>query len=161
MKINIELDTTEARAAIQRLIRLSTNLTPLMQDVGEQLLNSTRQRFRHEQAPDSTPWAPLSDTTKRRKTKNHDKILTEDGLLGSQIVYHATPNSLEIGSNRIYASTHQFGASKGQYGNTTKGSPIPWGNIPARPFLGLSPQDTTSIHETFNHHLQTRWANPT
>jgi len=159
MNITLELDQTEARAAIQRLIRLGTDLTPLMQDIGEHLLNTTRERFREEQAPDGTPWAPLSNTTRQRKTRNRNKILTEEGLLGSQIVYRATASSLEIGSNRVYAATHQFGATQGQYGSTSRGAPIPWGNIPARPFLGISPEDETSIRNIVNDHLETRWLN--
>lgn len=50
-----------------------------------------------------------------------------------------------MGSNLIYAAVQQFGAGKGQFGNMANGSPIPWGNIPARPFLGISPEDETNI----------------
>jgi phage gpG-like protein len=41
----------------------------------------------------------------------------------------------------IYAAVQQFGAAKGAFGRTSRGAPIPWGNIPARPFLGISAED--------------------
>ncbi|MGB0955835.1 MAG: phage virion morphogenesis protein [Panacagrimonas sp.] len=39
----------------------------------------------------------------------------------------------------------QFGARKGAFGTTRRGAPIPWGDIPARPFLGISDEDRTEI----------------
>ncbi len=54
---------------------------------------------------------------------------------------------MEIGSPSIYAGTHQFGAAKGAFGSTSKGAPIPWGDIPARPFLGLSDADEADIRD--------------
>jgi len=48
----------------------------------------------------------------------------------------------------VYAAVHQFGAAQGAFGNTSRGSPIPWGDIPARPYLGLSDDDRQEI-ETF------------
>ncbi|KJR41707.1 phage virion morphogenesis protein, partial [Candidatus Magnetoovum chiemensis] len=47
----------------------------------------------------------------------------------------ANSDSVKIGSNVIYAATHQFGAKKGSFGKTKRNAPIPWGNIPARPLL--------------------------
>lgn len=45
----------------------------------------------------------------------------------------------------IYAGSQQFGAAKGSFGNTKRGSPIPWGDIPAREFLGLSDEDRHEV----------------
>lgn len=53
-----------------------------------------------------------------------------------------------MGSGLIYAGTHQFGAQKGSYGSTSKGQPIPFGDIPAREFLGLSYADREEIEST-------------
>ena len=51
------------------------------------------------------------------------------------------------------AGTHQFGASKGAFGTTSRGSPIPWGDIPARPFFGLSSEDEWGVLEILTDHL--------
>ena len=40
-----------------------------MRAMGEHMINTTRERFRDEKAPDGTPWAPLSETTLKRKKR--------------------------------------------------------------------------------------------
>jgi len=50
-----------------------------------------------------------------------------------------------VGTNLVYGAAHQFGMVKGYAGRTRRGAPIPWGNIPPRPFLGLSADDETEI----------------
>ena len=144
MKIKIELDDSGARAALRRLIDLGSDLSPVMKDIGGSLLNSTRKRFADEKDLDGKPWTPLSKATLARKRKRKDgktKILTESGDLGGGISYRVDRNAVEIGSRLVYASVHQHGAKKGQFGKTRAGSPIPWGRIPARRFLGMSDQD--------------------
>ena len=147
VRIRIELDDDEVRAALNRLIAAGTDMTPLMRDIGEHLLNTTRERFVDQTAPDGTPWAPLSETTKRRKRRNVDKILTESGVLQGQLISQAGRDEVLVGSPTIYAGTHQFGALRGAFGMTSRGAPIPWGDIPARPFLGLSGEDGLEIRE--------------
>ena len=61
---------------------------------------------------------------------------------------------MEVGSTRIYAGAHQFGARRGACGTNKKGAPIPWGDIPARPFLGVSDADKKTILEIINKRLK-------
>lgn len=145
VSFGLTFDDDEAVVAFNRLVAAGTDLTPLMRDIGEHLLRTTRDRFADEKAPDGTPWAPLSETTKARKTRNAGRILTESGILGGQLAYRASSDELMVGSPTIYAGTHQFGASRGAFGTTSRGSPIPWGDIPARPFLGLSGDDEDEV----------------
>ena len=113
---------------------------------GEQLLNSTRQRFSDQVSPEGEAWSPLSQVTKARKKKNKDKILTEEGRLRRLLSVRAGKDYVEVGATRIYAGTHQFGARRG--------APIPWGDIPARPFLGVSDADKKTILEIIQKHLK-------
>ena len=132
-------------------------MTQLMRDIGEHLLNTTRKRFEDEEALDGMLWTPLSEVTKARKRRNVEKVLTEsDALRGHGLTFRAGRDRVEIGSPRIYAGTHQFGAAKGAFGSTSGGAPIPWGNIPARPFLGLSDEDEFEIRELVNNYLLDR-----
>ena len=159
MKINIELDDTHARDTFNRLLQAGTAMQPLMRNIGETLLNSTRERFKDEESPDGATWEPLSAITKKIKKKNQDKVLTQDGHLAGQLTYRANPNYVEIGSTRIYASVHQFGATI----KPKNGAALVFGpeggkiyarsvTIPARPFLGLSNQDREDIlHEVRDH----------
>jgi phage virion morphogenesis protein len=160
-RITIEYSAGDIIARMQQLHdRLGGDgLRPALREIGEALAESTRRRFATSTAPDGSRWAPNAQTTylgmlgskdtgkdgrlnKRGSTKvMNKKPLVASGLLADSITWQLTDNGVEIGTNRIYAGTHQFGASRGQYGTTSRGAPIPWGNIPARPFLGLSAAD--------------------
>ncbi|MDX8377214.1 MAG: phage virion morphogenesis protein, partial [Mariprofundales bacterium] len=70
------------------------------------------------------------------------------GALRLNLAYNADNNGLEFGSNAIYAATHQFGADKGAFG-----SGVPWGDIPARPFLGFSDNDKDDIIDIIYDHI--------
>lgn len=152
--MKVTLEDSEAVRALTRMVSRGRDMTPLMRDIGEHLLNTTRERFATQTAPDGTPWAPLSATTKRRKTRNVEKVLTESGALrGHGLVYQASRDRVEVGSPLIYAGTHQFGAERGSFGSMSNGAPIPWGDIPARPFLGVSDDDEATIVRLIGDHL--------
>ena len=144
-RITVEFDDAQVRRALGRLRAAVADMTPVMVDVGHHLVNTTRQRFFDEETPEGQPWAPLSETTRRRKKKNVGKVLTEEGTLRGGIAHQAGPDGVDVGASIIYAGVHQFGAAKGAFGATSKGGPIPWGDIPARPFLGLSNEDEDEI----------------
>ena len=154
-RIEVTFDDGEAAGALNLLASRAGDMTPAMRDIGEHLLNNTRERFAEERAPDGTPWAPLSETTKKRKRRHADKILTESGALrGHGLVYRAGRSEVEVGSPLVYAGTHQFGAARGAFGSTSRDDPIPWGDIPARPFLGLSGGDRAEIQEIIANRLR-------
>ena len=46
-------------------------------------------------------------------------------------------DAVSIGTNLVYAGLHQNGARQGQFGRTRRNSPIPWGNVPARPYMPI------------------------
>ncbi|MDS4020666.1 MAG: phage virion morphogenesis protein [Candidatus Competibacter sp.] len=184
--IEITVDDAELNAALRRLQAKLGDLKPFFADVGEQLLNSTRERFRAQTAPDGAPWAPLSPAYAARKKKNKNKILTLDGRLRGTLTKQVDQDSLRIGTPLAYGATHQFGARKGQFGavvaqinayvrrvksrdvkqgrkTVAKGVAfvrahsrkmiVPWGNIPARPFLGLSDRDRADLLDALNEYL--------
>ena len=161
MRIDIRIEDREVQLAFNRLLQAGLDLTPAMRAIGEHMLNTTRERSRDEKAPDGTPWAELSDVTLKRKRRNVDKILTERGYLSGTIAYREGPDFVEIGSSRIYASTHQFGAAKGEFGGIRTSlpgrsffQPIPWGDIPARPFLGVAGEDRDAITDAIRDHIE-------
>lgn len=142
---------------------------PLMQIIAQDLENSTRLRFTDSRDPNGVPWAPITLAAKlsraRRlasksgqtlRTMNVAKLraflgpaqpLLDTRVLANSITSRATNTYAEVGTNKNYAPTHQFGARQGQYGRTKRGAPVPWGNVPARPFLGLSDADRLLITE--------------
>ena len=145
------LDNVERR--LRAMAAAGHDLTPVMRDIGEYLVRSTKERFRDEVDPLGAPWKPLSEHTRRRKRRNAGRVLTQDGYLGGTLPFQAGPTSVEAGSPLIYAGTHQFGAEKGSFGSTAKGGPIPWGDIPAREFLGLSDADRDELTDILRDYL--------
>jgi phage gpG-like protein len=93
-----------------------------------------------------------------------DKPLNATGELSRSIRYQVTGGGagVEIGTNRMYAATHQFGATIRP--KTKKALAIPVGEddlrlvkkvtIPARPFLGLSAQDKTTVLDILRHFIE-------
>lgn len=174
MKINVELDDRDVRAALEALAASAGDLRPAFEQMGEYLIMSIRQRFQDSVAPDGTPWAPNTETTYLRflgrfkgsftKTGKLSKkgaeratgkrpLIGESGSLSTQIVKEVTEDELRVGSTMEYAAVHQSGASKGAFGRTKRGAPIPWGDIPARPFLGLSDGDRAELVAILREHL--------
>lgn len=101
-------------------------------------------------------------------------LIGETRSLSGNIVWQLAGNdAVEVGSPMIYAGVQQFGAKMGEFGRysqisrrsrygekdfrrhagTKKGFPLPWGDIPARPFLGISQADRAAILELVGDYL--------
>lgn len=170
--IKIEVTDSGVSAALTRLANAGNNLHPALLQIGERLLDSTRQRFATSTAPDGTRWAPNSQTTilmylgrykgsyskrdgrltKKGATRASGKrpLIGETGDLARQIDYKVEGNdTLYIGSTMRYAATQQFGAKRHEFQGKA-----PWGDIPARPFLGLSNSDRSTILDIISDFLR-------
>ncbi|MEO1974800.1 MAG: phage virion morphogenesis protein [Paracoccaceae bacterium] len=164
-RIDITSDTLTA--ALSRLSGALTDTTPLMQDIGEYMVKSTNDNFASGTDPDGRPWAPRSQATLDAYAARKDKpgprpLIGATKSLSSTISYEAGEEEVLWGSNMIYAAVQQFGAEAGEFGarmgTNKKGRsffmPIPWGNIPARPFLGVGKDDETGIIEIIEEYLE-------
>ena len=175
-EIRIEVDDTRIQAALNRLLRVSQDLSPVMVEIAGHLEAGVKSRFRSQTGPDGQKWPALSETTKKRRRKTGHTpitILQQSGLLARSIQSHSDKMSAVAGTNVWYAATHQFGAAKGEFGSFSviarmirgkytrlKSNPtvqVPWGKIPARPFLGLSEDDTRNILDTINDFIEQQW----
>ena len=166
--IKVELDDTDAQALFVRLRDAAADLKPLMQQIGEHLAETTKQRFATSTGPDGAPWAPNAESTYvqlagRYKGSLHKKgpnkgrvnkggaarmagkkpLIGETRALSTTINYRAGSDYVEIGSGRVYAAVQQFGAKKHSF----TGGKTPWADIPARPFLGLSAEDEAYLRD--------------
>lgn len=156
-----EIDTSFAEKLLLNLEAALTDMTPVMNDLGEYLTTSTKDRFPSGTAPDGSKWAAKSATTLaqygRRKSGRVDlrPLFGPTGLLSQQIFHFADAQSVEWGSNLIYSAVMQFGAAKGAFGVMSNGASIPWGAIPARPFIGVSAEDEIQIIDILTEWLQT------
>lgn len=158
--LRIELKDDEVSAALARIAAAMTDMTPLMQDVGEVLVEGTKRRFAEGADPDGNPWAPKSPTTiaayqARGDGVSFSPLIGPTRALSTTIHYIAGADQVEVGSNRIQAAVMQAGAAQGAFGRTRRGAPVPWGNIPARPFIGLSDTDRFNVLDIVDEWLQT------
>jgi len=176
--IHIEVDDKRVLIALDKLARQASDL-PMM-SIATAVRNDIWDRFKTATAPDGSPWAPLSETTelkRLRKTAGGKSLRTKRGHTRANVMRAITSgasskplldtgtlrNSIQVleigrdsatvGTREKYAATHQHGAKKGQYGKTRRGGPIPWGDVPARPFIGVSDDAMENIRRLIIRHL--------
>ena len=173
--LTLNLDTVAALRAVQALGQAASDLSGLYEAIGEGVVDSTIDRFGSSTAPDGSKWLPNTQVTYLKylkkfsagslikKGKNAGKLssagsnrisskkpLISEGELSTTIRKQVDADGVSIGSGVKYASTQQFGATARSF----KGGKTPWGNIPARPFLGLNGDDEKSITELALEHLR-------
>src|SRR5690606_9029264 len=161
MSIKVEFNDSNIRPALEALHDAIGNTEPVLRQIGEYLVGSTKERFRTTKAPDGSQWEANTDTTLDNYTNRFKTSFTKTGRrskagrdrmankkpgtgetrqLQTQIFYNVSNGELQVGSPLIYAGASHSGAKKGQYG---KGAP--WGDVPAREFLGLSEADEREV----------------
>ncbi|MBN3779957.1 phage virion morphogenesis protein [Burkholderia sp. Ac-20345] len=177
----------QLRAVLNRVAEHASNAAPAMAGVAAEMLRQTEEIFAKEgrNVGLDHDWADLSDVTKHRRAlaqsggrqygKNGRelkryaralagpmKILQVSGRLAASI--QPTSNSHEAGltTNLAYAATMFYGAKKGQFGTDRRNHPVPWGDIPGRPFFPvraagsgfrLTNQAERSVIEILEHYL--------
>lgn len=158
------LDTVQNQ--LLRLAERGTNLTPLLKNMGEQVLNSTQERFHTSTDPDGNAWASNSPVSfarllGSRHTHKSGKInargvsavmskktLILSHTLQGSIHYQVNGQSMMVGTNLVYAKMMHFGGTKSAF-------PHLWGDIPARPFLGISTTDKQVLERMVVDYWQT------
>jgi phage gpG-like protein len=171
--LSISIDDAELLRELKRLLAAVQDPSPALREIGEVLTRSTKERFRSERDPDGQPWEQNADSTllnylrkrqglSKRKTATGGRtltqrgaralgakqILTDRGDLADSIAYQLEDGgkAVAVGTSRIYAAMQQFGG-------TTAEHPQLWGDIPARPFLGISDDDEADILAILRAHL--------
>lgn len=157
-RYELEYDDADLGAALTRLVERLRHPKRALDEIGAQLVSSTRLRFVTQSAPDGAPWKPSA-----RARRQGGQTLSDTGRLRRSITARVTPRGLQVGTNVAYAAPHQFGAEipartirarfaqalafPGRGGRTIfrKSVRHPGSTIPARPFLGLSAEDERDI----------------
>lgn len=137
--------------ALARLDQAVTNPRPPMLKIGECLVSSTKLRFNFSTAPDGTKWAANSPSYLKSLGilgVGKKPLIGETGDLSRQIHWQYVDGTLLVGSSvEKYAAMQQFGGETSRFPNL-------WGDIPARPFLGVSSDDKTKIISIVNDFLR-------
>jgi phage virion morphogenesis protein len=149
--LTVSLDSLDFDRAIANGLRELSDLTDLMERIGTNLEASVSERFERGTGPGGIAW-PVS----KRARDEGGRTLVRDGHLRDSTVSEADATSARVGTNIVYAATHQFGAEAGEFGAAIgldkNGrrffTPIPWGDVPARPFIGFDEADEADIGDT-------------
>ena len=171
--ITVEVQDNAVQDALQALAKRVNNMQPMLQAVGEDIMERTKQRFGTSTGPDGQRWQGNSIATikamlasarakKGGTLKNGQlskkaqaglagkKVLVDTGSLARQFHVRSDAKSVTVGNSMIYAAIHQFGGKAGKGHRVT---------IPARPFLpvkpdgSLYPQEQASILAAVNDYL--------
>lgn len=160
--ITIEIDYAPVRALLERLAAKAGDPGPMLAEIGEALVETTKQRFDTSTGPDGSSWDANSPQTvlswmgtksgaigrhgglteKGARYAGARKPLVATGALRDSFRYRIEGNTLLVGTDwhavdiKSGAAIHQFGGQAGRGGKVT---------IPARPFLGISSEDRALI----------------
>ena len=143
--MTINFDASELERVLHNAANHMTHTAPLMEDISRALLSETMMNFQLGGRP---AWAGLSPLTIARRRGGASAILQDTGELKRSIKATHTNDTATIGTNLVYAPTHQFGARQGEFGRSDRNTPLPWGNIPARPFIPMDKNGDIS-HDGF------------
>lgn len=182
-RIYFDLDDSALQPLFEQIKERTDDLRPVLRRLGIIAIQKSAQKFA-KQGPN---WAPLAESTLKRRRGKAGRILEDSGRLKQSVVnainggspgsvYELTNQSLEVGSNLVYAAIHQFGgvihhAASGRKITTRKAIRLPnglqrrgskareivkasaaakGGRIPARPFL----PNADELQEQFQEVLQ-------
>lgn len=165
--VTFKLDHKDLLDRLAAISKRYSDLSPAMLAIGEVLTESTKERFSASIAPDGSAWKPNAPATvadihrriikssrsKKRFAKAaaavaNKKPLIDSGLLQDSIRYQLINDGrgVEIGTDRFSgewdggAGVHQFGRRDGE--------------IPARPFLGISASDESEVLDILDSFMQ-------
>ncbi|AUB83228.1 phage virion morphogenesis protein [Candidatus Thiodictyon syntrophicum] len=130
--ITVTIDDAEVRAGLARVLAQLGNMAPVMEDIGRTLGNLTEDAFQAS----GPGWAALRPVTVARRGSAAPILQVSGGLAGS-ITHGGDATKAWVGASKVYAAAQQFGMPQGYAGRTRRGAPIPWGDIPPRPYLPI------------------------
>lgn len=136
-----------AQAGLERLSRTLWDLWSTMDAIGAYLVSSAHRRFERQAGPDGKAW-PQS----LRARIQGGWTLLDSGRLRASLTWLAGRDTVEVGSNVIYAAIHQLGgtiraknAPNLRFKILGRWVSKPSVVIPARPFLGIDREDELEI----------------
>jgi phage virion morphogenesis protein len=154
VRLTVAVKTNDTKAYLKKLATKLRDPDAILTVAAGTIRDSVYENFAEGGRPNS--WAPLSPVTLKRRKSSGGILVVRGGAGGLEgsINIAVEGGKAYVGTNAIHAAVHQFGAAKGAFGKSKRGGPIPWGNIPARPFLVVQPGDEARIKAD----VETYWA---
>jgi phage virion morphogenesis protein len=137
MAIHLTFDSTaleDVRARIDALGGFQTDM--LADEIGAVIEAATQERIAAtKEGPHGEVWPAWSPRYRKTRAARHSLLVSEGDLRESYQAY-SRRGGVTVGSPLIYAAIHHAGSDKA----SGRGS-----GVPARPALGVSPQDADDI----------------
>ena len=141
MRVESQIDVTPIQQAFKRLQQLGTDTTPITRGIAAVLASESEDAFASETAPNTgKKWLPLSARYQEKleeSGRNGLMLQRSQGGLAMSLTTTYDATRAAIGSNKVYAALHQWGGLP-----TMPAAPAA---VPARPYMGLSPQGVADI----------------
>jgi len=130
--LDIQVDAGSIQRLQERLRAIQhLPLHSLREDLAAEVVSQTQRRISDEKTdPDGNAWEGWSTGYAAKRRSGHSLLMNEGDLV-SDIHYQVSASEAIVGSNLIYAATHQMGDDSR--------------NIKARPFLGVSNDNETDL----------------
>jgi len=158
--MRFEVDTSGGDRIQKVLADLRESMNPdmrrqLLRKVGQIYLHYAEERFDKQNSPQRKRSNPLKESTIRIKKKKGslrgpEFIGTWTGALGASLDFKVQGDSVFVGTDVEYARHFHFFVKKG---TPEKGGP--WGDIPARPFLGRNERADDRVLKMMNQFFST------
>ncbi len=144
--IDVKIEDKQVTKHLERLAKKGGDLSRVMRDISEDMLDAVLENFSREGRPGR--WPELSPAYKKwlvKKGKTGKMLNRTSGGLYHSITARADALSALVGTNKKYAAIHHFGGKAG------RGRKV---RIPARPYLVLADADTRKIVERMKRYLE-------
>ena len=173
VQLQLEIKDGEVSRLLESLEKRTSDWTPVMREIGEIIRESVMKNFREGKSPEGEEWKPS-----KRALGQGGKTLIDTAILRNSIHVVAGKDHVIVGTPVEYAGVHQFGAQAGSFGvvsvivkahlrKSRKGKEcsvrehsrrqaLPWGDISARPFMGIRDEDWPDIREALLDHVMGR-----
>jgi phage virion morphogenesis protein len=119
--LSIRVESVAVESMLSDLVVKMTDLTPVMREIGEILVEQTDSAFESGRSPGGKDWEPS-----KRAQATGGQTLIDTAILRNSITAQASADEVEVGTNVVYAAIHQLGGKTGRAAKTV---------LPARPFL--------------------------
>nr|DAE96201.1 MAG TPA: virion morphogenesis protein [Caudoviricetes sp.] len=156
----IKINDQELIDRMHRVAGRLTDTTPLAAAIAGTFAAVTDDNF---EAGGRPKWAGRKPSTIRiyeRKGLKYGGVLHLSGDLRSRVVTSHTKDEAIISNNMPYAAAMHFGIKQGASGKTSRGAPIPFGDIPARPYMpmdtdgNMQPEAEDEVFQDVEHYWQ-------
>lgn len=171
--IEIKADAENARGLLLDLKKRVDDPTPAMKVIGAIIRTSVVRNFEKQGRPGWKGLSKTTKKLRGASGPILRRQGFAGGLMGS-VEFKADSDGVQVGTNKIYGAVHQFGAKKGSFGTIMakigthsrritqafgrmieprtvtvsehkRKMSLPWGDIPARPFLMVQDEDWNEI----------------